>query len=216
MKNLLFKEFILAAHPTTYIFLVLCTMMLIPNYPAYVAFMYICLSIFFIFLTGRENKDIFFTALLPVRKRDIVKARFLMIAVIQLIQIILSIPFAILSQHLSRNAGNLAGIDLNVALFGSVFLFFAVFNITFLPFFYRSAYKVGTSLLVGGIALLLYYFAAEMLVWIPSSISKFLDTSNPALMVRQIPILLAGILLWGLITMIAFNRAAKNFEKVDL
>jgi hypothetical protein len=36
------------------------------------------------------------------------------------------------------------------------------------------------------------------------------------LMVRQIPILVAGILLWGVITLIAYNRAANNFEKVDL
>jgi hypothetical protein len=216
MKNLLYKEFKLAAHPTTYIFLLLCTMMLIPNYPGYVTFMYICLSIFFIFLAGRENKDIFYTALLPVRKRDIVKARCLMIAIIELVQIALAAPLAVLANHLYHNAGNQAGIDLNVAFFGSAFIFFAVFNITFLPIFYRSAYKVGTALLYGGIAIFVYYVAAEMLVWVPSPVSAFLDTLNPAAMLRQLPILFAGILIWVVVTFLAYRRAAANFEKVDL
>jgi hypothetical protein len=216
MKNLLYKEFKLATHPTTYLFLALCTMMLIPNYPGYVPFMYVCLSIFFVFLGGRENKDIYYTALLPIRKRDIVKARFLMIAITELVQIALAAPMAVLANRIYHGAGNLAGIDLNVALFGSVFVFFAVFNITFLPIFYRSAYKVGTALLYGGAAILIYYLAAEMLVWVPSPVSTFLDTLNPAMMMRQLPILLAGMLIWAAITILAYHRAAANFEKVDL
>ena len=216
MKNLLYKEFKLAVHPTTYLFLVLCTMMLIPSYPGYVPFMYVSLSIFFIFLNGRENKDIFYTALLPVRKRDIVKARFLMIAIIELVQIALAAPMAVLANHLYNSAGNPAGIDLNVAFFGSVFLFFAVFNITFLPFFYRTTYKVGFALLYGGIAILIYYAAAEMLVWIPSPVSTYLDTVNPAMMIKQLPILVIGFLGWIGITILAYHRASANFEKVDL
>ena len=216
MKNLLYKEFKLAVHPTTYLFLFLCAMMLIPNYPGYVAFMYVCLSIFFIFLGGRENKDIYYTALLPVRKRDIVKARCLMIATIELVQISLAAPMAVLANHLYHDAGNMAGIDLNVALFGSIFLFFAVFNITFLPIFYHSAYKVGLALFYGGIAILIYYVAAEMLVWMPSPISTFLDSLNPEDMIKQLPILFSGMLIWVVTTILAYQKAAANFEKVDL
>lgn len=216
MKTLLYKEFKLASHPTTWLFLVMCAMMLIPNYPGYVEFMYICLSIFFIFLAGRENKDIFYTVLLPVRKRDVVKARCLMIAIIELAQIALAVPFAVLAAHLYHNVGNVTGIDLNVAFFGSVFLFFAVFNVTFIPVFYRSAYKAGFTLIIGGIALLLYYFAAEMLVWIPSPISTFLDTMAPDMMVKHLPILLGGMAVWVLTWIFTYHRAAANFEKVDL
>lgn len=48
-------------------------MLLIPGYPYFVAFIYTCLSVFFIFLQGRENRDILFTVSPPVSKRDIVK-----------------------------------------------------------------------------------------------------------------------------------------------
>jgi len=216
MKNLLYKEFKLASHPTTYLFLALCAMMLIPNYPGYVAFMYVCLSIFFIFLGGRENKDIFYTALLPVRKRDIVKARFLLIVIIQLVQIALAAPLAALANRLYHNAPNLAGIDLNVAFFGSVFIFYAVFNITFLPIFYHRAYKVGVALSYAGLALLIYYVVAELLVWIPSPVSQFLDTLDPAVMPAQLPILFGGLLIWIVVTLLAYRMSAANFEKVDL
>lgn len=216
MKNLIYKEFKLAAHPTTYIFLALCTMMLIPRYPGYAEFIYVCLSIFFVFLAGRENKDVFYTVLLPVRKRDVVKARCWMIAIIELLQVALSVPFAILANRISPDHGNMAGIDLNVAFFGLVFGFLAVFNIVFFPIFYRSAQKVGMALAFGGIAILLYYAAAEMLIWIPSPISTFLDTISPDMMVKHLPILLAGIAVWIATWFYTYHRSAANFEKVDI
>jgi len=216
MKNLLYKEFKLASHPTTYLFLALCLMMLIPSYPGYVEFLYVCLSIFFIFLAGRENKDIFYTVLLPVRKSDVVKARCLMIAVVELVQVALAVPLALLANKMYHYAGNLAGIDLNVAFFGSVFLFYSAFNMTFIPIFYRTGYKVGNALIFSSIAIVLYYIAAEMLVWVPSPVSKFLDTLDPAMMVKQLPILIAGVIVWVATFFLAYRRGAANFEKVDL
>jgi hypothetical protein len=216
MKNLLYKDFKLAAHPTTYIFLALCTMMLIPRYPGYAAFFYICLSIFFVFLTARENKDVFYTALLPVRKRDIVKARIYMVAIIEVVQIVLSVPFAILANKISPDHGNLAGIDANVAFFGLVFVMFTVFNIVFIPIFYRTAFKAGWAFLYGGVAVLLFYFAAELLIWIPSPARTFLDTISPDMMVKHLPILAGGIVVWLLGLLFTFRRSAANFEKVDI
>ena len=92
MKELLFKEFKLAMHPTSYLFLAVGALLLIPAYIYYVAFIYTCLSIFFLFLIARENKDILFTVSLPVRKRDAVKARCLMVAIIELAQTLLAVP----------------------------------------------------------------------------------------------------------------------------
>lgn len=216
MKNLLYKEFKLAAHPTTYIFLALCTMMLIPSYPYYVQFMYISMSIFFIFLTGRENKDVFYTVMLPVKKSDIVKARCLMVSIIELVQILLSIPFAIISVRINPNGQNLAGIDANMALFGFIFIMMAVFNIVFIPTFYKTAYKAGIAFLFSGIAIILYYLVVESLVWIPSPVSTFLDTTDPAMMIKHLPILVSGIIIWVVTLYLAYKKGAANFEKVDL
>ena len=95
MKNLLYKEFTLAKHPTMFFFPLFACMLLIPAYPYLVSFMYICLEIFFIFILGRETSDVLYTASLPIPKRDVVKARCVMILIIQLFQVLLSIPFAI-------------------------------------------------------------------------------------------------------------------------
>ena len=76
MKNLLYKELRLSLHPTMYLFLAMPAMLLIPSYPYYVAFMYTCLAVYFTFLFAREQNDIFYTAMLPIRKTDVVKAAF--------------------------------------------------------------------------------------------------------------------------------------------
>ena len=67
MKNLLYKEFRLAIHPSVYIFFVLTALLLVPSYPYYVSFCYLMLGIFLTFKTNRSENDIFYSALLPVR-----------------------------------------------------------------------------------------------------------------------------------------------------
>ena len=215
-RKLLYKEFKLAAHPTTYLFLAFAPMMLIPSYPYYVQFLYVCMSLFFIFLTGNENRDVFYTVMLPVRKRDVVKARCLMLAIIELVQIILSIPFAILSIRVLPGGTNQAGIDANLALYGFIFGLFAVFNLIFIPAFYRTAYKVGIPFLLAGLAVVVYYMVVESLIWIPSPAREFLNTTDPGMMIKHLPILIGGIALWVLIWFLAYKRGADNFEKVDL
>lgn len=217
MKELLYKEFKLAAHPTTYLFLLLGMMLLIPAYPYYVAFIYTCLGVFFIFLSARENQDILYTVSLPVRKSDVVKSRCLMVAIIELAQIIVSIPFAIIGTRINPNPlGNVVGIEANVAFFGFVLIMFALFNIIFLPVFYKTATKVGTSLLFGGIAVTLYIVAVEVAVQQIGFLKTTLDTSDPAMMLKQLPILIFGIGIFFFTLWLAYKKSAQNFEKVDL
>ena len=64
------KDLRLAAHPMMYVFALFGVMLIIPNYPYTVVFFYGLLGIFFTFLNGRENKDVYYCAVLPVTKRD--------------------------------------------------------------------------------------------------------------------------------------------------
>ena len=73
MKTLLYKQLRLACHPMTPVFCLSGIMLLIPNYPYSVAFFYVTLGLFFTFLNMREQKDIYYSALLPLRKRDTVR-----------------------------------------------------------------------------------------------------------------------------------------------
>jgi len=216
MANLLYKEFKLAVHPTTFIFLSFGMMLLIPSYPYYVAFIYTCLSIFFLFLSGRENKDVLYTVALPIRKRDVVKARVAAVALIELAQILVAVPFAIVSVRINPNGSNLAGIEANVAFFGFVFLMFALFNIIFIPIFYKTAYRAGVAFLFAGVATALLVVALESLVWIPTPLRAYLDTTAAGMMVRQLPVLAGGIAVWVLTLLLAYRVAAGSFERVDV
>ena len=83
MRLMLRKELRLALHPTAPMFLALSAMLMIPSYPYLVAFFYTGLAVFFTCLNGRENQDVFYSMLLPVAKRDLVRARFLTVTLLE-------------------------------------------------------------------------------------------------------------------------------------
>ena len=62
MKNLLYKEFRLAIHPSVYVFFLLSALLLVPSYPYYVSFFYLTLGLFLTFKTNRAENDIFYYA----------------------------------------------------------------------------------------------------------------------------------------------------------
>jgi hypothetical protein len=217
MKELLFKEFKLAIHPTTFMFLAVGLLLLIPGYIYYAAFIYTCLSVFFLFLSARENKDTFFTVSLPVRKRDTVKARCLFVAIIELAHTLLAVPFAIIGSRINPNpGGNPAGIEANLAFFGLVLIMYALFNFIFLTEFYKTTVKMGVPLVLAGIALGIYVTVVEVAVQMIPTLKTHLDTSDPAMMPYQLPVLILGILIFTLSLWWTYRTSASNFEKVDL
>jgi hypothetical protein len=214
MLNLLYKEFKLSVHVTSYLFLLMAPMLLIPNYPYYVVFFYQTLGIFFTFMNGNITNDVYFTTLLPVRKRDVVKARLLTLVIFELAQILVAIPFALLRYRLLP-AENEAGMEANAALFGLVFVMFGIFNLTFLPMFYRTAFKAGTPYLVACAAMTVFAGLAEAAIHLVPGWAV-LDSINPAFVPQQWMVLLAGILLSAGLTLLAYARSVSWFEKLDL
>lgn len=216
MKHLLYKELRLAKHPTIFLFLLFSAMLLIPSYPYYVAFIYTCLSVFFVFLQGRENNDLSFTALLPVRKRDIVRARCLLVVLMQLAQVLVSLPCAIVGARINPLGGNAAGIEANAAFFGLVLVMYALFNLLFLPAFYRTGYRVGRAFLFAGAAVLVYIVAAELLVQCVPTLKASLDTFDPATRGTRLFVLLLGAGLYAAGSLLACRLSERRFARVDL
>ena len=217
MKNLLYKEFRLAIHPSVYLFFLLSALLLVPSYPYYVSFFYLMLGVFLTFKTNRAENDIFYSALLPVRKGDVVRARILAVAILELVNLLIAVPFAILSVKINPAGGNNAGIEPNVAFFGLSFLMYGGFNFIFFPIFYKTGRSEGKAFLWSGVFTLLYIAAAESLAqYIPSPVSAYLDTAEKAAQLRQLPVLLGGIILWAVLTLLSAKRSAERFEKVDL
>ena len=215
MRNLYYKELKLALHPTTYLFVVFGAMLLIPNYSYYVAFFYVSLGMFFICQSGRENKDIPFTVMLPVRKRDIVTARMLLAVTVELLQLLLAVPFALLRQRMPVGP-NAAGLDANIALFGSALVLFGLFNLVFFTRYYKAPDKVGRAFVWGSIAVAVYVVLAEACVHTVPWVKNVLDTPDPQHLGAKLAVLAAGAAVWAVLTLLTWKRAQKSFEALDL
>lgn len=187
--------------------------MIVPAYPYGMVFLFGCLAPFITFMYMRETNDIYYTALLPVKKRDTVKAKVLLVVLAQMTQLLISLPFAFLRVHVLPE-GNPAGIEANVAYYGFGFLIYAVFNFIFLTHFFKTAYQAGNAFLLGVIPAALGVILMEVLVHVPRF--KWLDSIEPDMMRRQVPILLIGMLVYVLMMIAAYRISAHRFERVDL
>lgn len=213
ISNLLYKELRLAAHPNLYIFTLLGVLVIVPAYPYGMVFLFGCLAPFITFMYGRETNDIYYTSLLPVRKRDTVIAKFLLVILAQMTQLIISLPFAFLRVHVLPE-GNPAGIEANVAYYGFGFMIYAIFNVFFLTVFFKTAYKVGKAFLLAVIPAALAVTVMEVIVHFPQF--QWLDSVEPEMMLQQLPILILGILVYIIGMFAAYKVSANRFERVDL
>ena len=211
MRALFYKQFKLVCHPMTLLFPLFGVMLLIPSYPYTVAFFYVTLGIFFMMLNGREQRDMDFSALLPIRKRDTVKVTILFTVLTELFSLLFAVPFAVISTGHNHLGTNAAGIDANIALFGMAFLLFAVFNFVFFTAFYRTGYKVGTAFIKAGIAMFFVVLCDVILPHVPGL--AWLDGGEVG---KQLPLLLVCGAIYGVSTVLTYRTAAKRYEKVDL
>ena len=215
MKNLIIKEIRLATHPTNILFLLLSSMLLIPNYPYYVVFFYTTLGIFFMCLNGRENHDIEYSLQLPVRKTQLVYARILYSTILEVLQFVIAIPFAILRAKLIP-AGNDVGMDANIALFGLSLLMMGLFNALFFPRYYQDPSKIGGAFVMGSVAVFLFISIAETLTHTAPFFRNQLDTPDPAFLSAKLAVLAVGILAFSALTCWAARRSARRFVQLDL
>lgn len=214
MKTLLYKQLRLACHPMTPVFCLSGIMLLIPNYPYSVAFFYVTLGLFFTFLNMREQKDIYYSALLPLRKRDTVRAAVAFTVLVELLSVVITALFCLLSAKLQPGKDNAVGMDANLMLLGAGFVLYGVFNLVFFVCLYRSGYKVGAAYLKANLALWPMMFLAEALPHFPSLL--WLNRVDTQANLRQIPILLFGVAVFAVLTMLAYRRSARLYERVDL
>ena len=214
MKALLYKTFRLVCHPVTLVFLFFGVMLLIPSYPYTLAFFYVMLGLFFTFLNGREQKDIYYSALLPIRKRDTVRASVLFVLAVELASLLIAVPFAVLSVRINPLGGNTVGLEGNMTLFAAALLLYAIFNGIFLPSFYKTAYKVGVSFLKAIIPVSLVMIVLEALVHFPGM--AWLEDCTAAGQLRLLPLMACAAVIYGAGLWIAYGKAAQNYEKVDL
>lgn len=215
MNNLLYKEFRLVIHPFFYLTSLCTALILIPYWVYFVALMYfLFIAIPNIFTNAKAQNDTGFTVLMPVKKSDVVKARVISIAMLEVMQIAVAGIFVAISVVI--NPGGNFLIDANLAYLGCGLLLYGVFNVFFFPMFYKNGYKIGVPLVVGLTVFTLLGGIIEVLVVSAPSVASVLDGVTPSALVSQIPVLIAGLILFAGLTWLSYRRSAKNFEAVDL
>ena len=217
MKYLLIKELRLAASPLSYIFLVASLMTLLPGYPILMSAFFICFGIFHSFQSAREANDTIYTVLLPVKKRDFVRAKFTFTCLIQAAGFVLCAALTVLRMTLLADAGPYVSNALMNATpyyLTFVLLIFTAFNVLFVGGFFKTGYKIGIPFLIFGIAAFLLIVPAEILPHIPGL--AFLHTPSGERLGLQLILLLGAAVIWGISTVLACRKAEERFEKIDL
>ena len=213
MMKLLYKELRLAAHPASLVFACLGCLVLVPAYPYSVIFLFGCLAPYITFLHARETNDAWYTAVLPVTKRESVLGKCLLVLVFQVFQLVFSVPFAHLRPAL-HIANNPVGLDATAAWYGMGFFVYGVFDLVFLTAFYKNGYKVGQAFLLAAIPMALLMTATEAAAHLPAL--AWMDSCQPEHLRMQLPVLAAGIACYGVLLLLAYRISAKRFEQVDL
>ncbi len=219
MKPFLYKEIKLNLKAVNYLFLAFPAMLIIPNYPVYVPFYYTCLSIFFIFNNANLFKDIEYSMILPIAKKEIVKSRCILVCTYELVTLLLSIPFALL-MWFKIKLPNLAGIDINMAAYGLILICLTGFNYFFFTSAYKKLERPGRAFIKGSIAYAILYLIFDGLIWTEDitnlSFLQLTDKTDFHSQILQLPVLFAGIIIFILGWIITCKKAGKIFERVDL
>lgn len=232
MKALIYKEFKLAMHPICYIFILAFPfMVLIPNYPTCIGFIYILTSYPILFLganKGQQSNDLLFSTLMPVRKKDIVLARIITVAIMQFTFILVSaclVPFAIkananLNAQVIAEGGEpveIPGLSLDgylsscgIALIGLSFADLIYFSI-----YYKNGKSIVLSTLLSLFGFIIYITIFTIVIpYIPGleGYKTFLCDSGIGV---QILVFGISLLIYLLLHFVTFKVSSKNLEKVD-
>ena len=232
--NLLRKEMKLGNSAQTTIWFICCFgMFFIPNYPVYIGPFYITLSIFMTFGMNQVSHDTLYTVLLPVRKIDTVKARFLFCGMLEVVSIFFAV-IAGLIRYFAKFPAPQSGVGITVAFLGLQLIIYSIFNIIFLGNVYKDPVKPGKLYLLAGIMYFVTYAICEFPVWAYFHAKRTLTAAeiaqgsflarvglgfysmDSAFIGKQCLILLGGILIYTGTWVLTFNRAAKQFEKYDM
>jgi len=151
MKKLIYKELSLATLPLTFIFLLFSLMTFIPGYPILCGTFFICLGIFQSWQKAREDNDILYSVLLPIKKSDVVKGKYAAAVFIQLISFALCTAFTFIRMFFMADAAMYKTnfmMNANLVYLSFVLLIFAAFNIIFIGGFFKTAYATGKPFVI--------------------------------------------------------------------
>lgn len=217
MYNLLMKELKLGVSPFFYIMPFLTgALMLIPGWLYFLVILYFCfITVPNMFAGYKTQNDLIFSSMMPVTKKDIVKARVSVIVILELIHIVVAMIYGIITLRLYPNLKYIFFAP-SFGFWGLCFVMLAIFNIIFISMYYKTAYKYGAAAFVSIAAAMLFAGGAEWLGIQNSFVFVLLKGTGADNLAIQLSILITGIVIFAIFTLIAYHIANKRFEKVEI
>lgn len=217
MKNILKKEMTLSASILSYLFIAFGLMFFIPGYPILCSVFFVTLGIFQSFQNTREANDIVFSALLPVAKKDVVKGKFLFSCFIEICSVLLMACATVVRITLLKDVPvyqNNALMNANFFALGVALFIFGIFNLIFIGGFFKTAYKFGKPFVTHIIMTFFIIVIGEALHHIPGF--EIVNAFGFEHFFFQLGLLVLGSLSYVVLTIISYQRACQNFERIDL
>ena len=104
----------------------------------------------------------------------------------------------------------------NIALFGIALVLLGLFNLVFFGLYYKDVQKVGKSFGISCVVTFVGIGLAETCTFIFPFFRDQLDTRDPLYLPQKLIVLAVGILLFCLLTGLAYCRAKRDFQAQDL
>lgn len=217
MKNLIYKEFKLAMPLLTIAFLAFALMTFIPGYPILCGAFFVCFGIFQSYQMGRADNDILYSVLLPVRKTDVVRAKYATTVILQMIAFLLCAIFTGVRMILLSDAKvytTNALMAANLVFLAFVLLIFAAFNVIFMGGFFRTAYGIGKPFVMFIIVNFTIIGIGEALHHFPGF--GWLNAMDFSYVGQHTFILIGAVMVYVAVTTVSCKASQKRFEKIDL
>lgn len=215
VTTLLYKEYRLVVPPVYLGIAALTLFNLIPHYPFILGISYFMLAVFFPLSEANANKDLLFTISLPISRHRVVLAKHGIVVAVQLIQLAALAVVAAVATQLTPG-GYTVGMDGNFAFFGFVLVSLGLFNLVFLPGYFRTGYRIGRPGVAAAITFALSYAVFEVLVAVVPGAAQTLDSLDPATFGPQLAVLAAGALVYVVLIAVSYRRSVRRFDRVNL
>lgn len=212
MRKLFYKELKLILSPVLYLFTAMTILMFIPTFPPISNMAYSLIGLITVLNGAIGDRDFEFTALLPVPRRYIVLSKCFDLVYSELLQLLVAIPCAIIIINVRGTSGNVINQNPNLFFFAMVLVSYGVFNIVFLPWFFKTAEKVNKPLLTGLFSFFIMAVVYSVIVYFVPALN---EVGAEAALFRIIT-LIVGIVMYVGITYLAYRLALNNFKKVSL
>ena len=217
MRKIMLKEMKLSASLLSYLFILFGFMLFVPGYPILCGAFFVTLGIFQGFQYAREANDIEFSILLPIGKREVVKGKYIFVCFIEVCSLVLMLAVTIIRMTiLSESAVYRTNALMNANLFaiGCALIIFGLFNAIFLGGFFKTAYNQGKSFVIYIIVAFTTIGIFEALHHVPGF--EIVNSFGFDYIGFQFIMMLAGLVIYLVMTGLSHRTACRNFERIDL